>query len=118
MFTEAGKWSDVAERLFRVGLFKIRGYNNFNIDQWKGETWRPKVVKFDQLKDIKDARYLDCRSKPEWKSTGIIEKAILIPLPQFPLKAANLKDEKNLVIHCRTGMRARVAASILAQYGI
>ena len=118
LFTETDKWQEIAERLFRVGLFNIKGYNNFSMDHWKGESWKPKIVKFDQLKDIKDATYFDCRNKPEWKSTGIIEKAILIPLPQLQLKAAQLKDEKNLVVHCRTAMRARVAASILAQHGI
>ena len=46
LFTEKGKWQEIAERCFRIGYFNIRGYNNFTMDDWKGATWKPKVVKF------------------------------------------------------------------------
>jgi hydroxyacylglutathione hydrolase len=118
LFTDAGKWEETAERLIRVGFFNIRGYNNFAIDAWQGETWKPTIYKFDHVKEEKDLTFLDVRNEPEFKSTGVVEGAILIPLPDLPKRAHELKDHKNIVVHCRTGMRARVAASILAQHGI
>ena len=75
-------------------------------------------MKFDQVKELKDVQYLDCRNKPEWIATGTLENAILIPMLELSARVAELKDKKSVLVHCRTGMRARVAASILAQQGI
>ena len=58
------------------------------------------------------------RNKAEWKATGVAEGAILIPLPELPKRVSELKGQKNYVVSCRSGMRARVAASILAQQGL
>jgi len=80
IFTEPGKWEETAERLIRIGYFNIKGYNNFDIKDWKGETWKPKIVHYDGLKQIPDATILDVRKKNEWKETGIVEGAVTIPL--------------------------------------
>ena len=42
------------------------------MNEWKGESWKPTILRFDNLKDMKDIQYYDCRNKPEWKSTGVI----------------------------------------------
>ena len=72
LFTEPNKWQHTVERLFRIGYFNVKGYNNFSMNEWKGESWKPNILRFDHLKDLKDLTYFDCRNKPEWKSTGII----------------------------------------------
>ena len=36
VFADPGKWEDTAERLFRVGFFNLKGYNNFTMKDWKG----------------------------------------------------------------------------------
>jgi hypothetical protein len=46
LFTETEHWQEVAERLFRIGYFNIRGYNNFPISDWKGELLKPNIIKF------------------------------------------------------------------------
>lgn len=48
----------------------------------------------------------------------MIENSILIPLPELYKRAGELKEEKNILVNCRTGVRARVAAGILASEGI
>jgi rhodanese-related sulfurtransferase len=104
--------------LLRIGYFNIKGYNNFGINDWKGETWKPKIVNYEGLKQIPDVTILDVRNKKEWQETGIVENAVTIPLNTLEDRVGELKDRKNIVVHCRTGMRARVAHAILAQNGI
>lgn len=57
------------------------------------------------------------RSKPEWLESSVIENAILIPLPELEKRIGELKGKDNFVVNCKTGMRARVATSILLKYG-
>lgn len=85
---------------------------------WKGESWNPNIVNFDQFKELKEVKHLDVRNIPEFVQTGVINNSILIPLPELHKRVVELKGEKNLVVSCRTGARARVAQSILAQEGI
>ena len=42
----------------------------------------------------------------------------MIPLPTLESRIGELKDKKNIVVNCQTGMRARVAFSVLARHGI
>jgi rhodanese-related sulfurtransferase len=41
-----------------------------------------------------------------------------IPLPEVPSRLEEVKGKEGIVISCRTGMRARVAYSILKRQGI
>ena len=85
---------------------------------FKGETWKPKIIKFNSVKDYENAQFIDVRNKPEWKSTGVIENSICIPLPDLPKRVDEIKEQKKYVVSCRSGQRAKVAASILAQKGL
>lgn len=61
---------------------------------------------------------MDVRSKPEYMAAGVAENAILIPLPEIEARVGELKEKKNIVINCLTGMRSKVAFSILARHNI
>lgn len=116
--TSPGLWREIAERFFRIGYFNIRGYNDFTMSDWKGPSWKPKIVNFDQFKELKEVKHLDVRNKPEYASGGVIENSILIPLPELYKRVGELKDAKNILVNCRTGVRARVASGVLASAGI
>lgn len=62
--------------------------------------------------------HLDVRSKVEYDTTGVVEHSVLIPLPELESRVGDLRDYENIHINCRTGLRARVAFSILARHGI
>lgn len=53
---------------------------------------------------------------------GVFENALLIPLSQLKGKIdivvdlVNKHPEASVVVHCKTGMRARVGASILTHH--
>lgn len=118
VLTEEGKEMDIINRFFRIGYFNIKGYNKFNVEDLKDEFVKPQFVKFETLNDIKDRVHVDVRSKPEWTSTGVLDGSLLISLPELESKIDQLKGKKNIVVNCLTGMRAKVAWSILARHNI
>lgn len=66
----------------------------------------------------KEHTHLDCRSKAEYETTGVIEGAVPIPLSELPSRTSELRGKPNIIVNCRTGLRARLASSILASHGI
>lgn len=102
----------------RIGYFNIRGYNNFSIDDWGEELNQPTIIGFPQLKDLKEYVHLDVRNVPEFESGGVIEGSIAIPLPKLPERVGEVRGKEEIVVSCRTGLRARVAYSILIREGI
>jgi rhodanese-related sulfurtransferase len=51
-------------------------------------------------------------------STGVFENSLLIPLPELKKRVEEARDKPNILVNCRTGIRARFAYSILANAGI
>jgi hypothetical protein len=47
---DSGKEQDIIDRFFRIGYFKIRGFNNFKISDLKEEWVKPTILKFNTLK--------------------------------------------------------------------
>jgi rhodanese-related sulfurtransferase len=118
ILTEEGKELDIINRFFRIGYFNIRGYNKFNVDDLDADFVKPAILTFDTLSDVKDRYHLDVRSKPEWNNTGVLEGAKCISLPELEGRREEVKDQKNIVINCMGGLRARVAFSLLARHNI
>jgi len=72
LVVDDGKEHDIIDRFFRIGYFKIRGYNHFKINTLKEEFVKPAILKFDTLKDEKTVVHLDVRSKPEYIANGVV----------------------------------------------
>ncbi|MBP6432890.1 MAG: rhodanese-like domain-containing protein [Ferruginibacter sp.] len=67
---------------------------------------------------VNDGAYLvDVRSKAEYES-GHVKGSANIPLDQIQQHIGKFKNKKNVVVFCRSGMRASQAKSILQQNGI
>lgn len=45
----------------------MRGYNDFGINDWKGETWKPNILNYEGLKQLQNVTILDVRKKNEWQ---------------------------------------------------
>ena len=118
LFCEHNTFESIADRFLRVGYFNIRGYNNFSIDDWGDVLNKPNIIGFSQFKELKECIHLDVRNPPEIESGGAIENSIAIPLPQLQERLEEVKGKEGLVVNCRTGLRARVACSILLREGI
>jgi hypothetical protein len=48
--TELGQEQDIIDRFFRIGYFKIRGFNNFNLNELKEQWVRPTTLNFNAIK--------------------------------------------------------------------
>jgi rhodanese-related sulfurtransferase len=62
--------------------------------------------------------HVDVRNGPEVSASGIIEGAVNIPLGELEARVAELKGKKNIVINCLSGIRSKIAFSVLAKNGI
>lgn len=75
---------DIINRFFRIGYFKIKGYANFEMSELKEDFQRPVLLRFQHLCELKEPhQHVDVRSRPEYEAAGVLEKALLIPLPEL-----------------------------------
>jgi rhodanese-related sulfurtransferase len=64
----------------------------------------------------KGAQLIDVRTEAE-VAQGVIDGAIHIPLHLLPLRAADIPQDKPVVIYCRSGARSAQACSFMASKG-
>jgi rhodanese-related sulfurtransferase len=76
----------------------------------------PPVPSVDPTGVPADAVMLDVREPDEWQA-GHIEGALHIPLADLPSRLAELPEDGDLVVVCRSGARSARAVSWLAQNG-
>ncbi len=69
-----------------------------------------------ELVSARDAVVVDVRSRSEW-TTGHIEGALHIPLPQLGRRLREVPTGKTVVAVCRSGHRSTLAARTLAAAG-
>jgi rhodanese-related sulfurtransferase len=76
------------------------------------------TITWDQIADLDRTEnvLLDVRNPPEWTG-GIIEGALLIPLPELRQRLDEIPTGKRLVVYCHAGQRAYYACRILSQRG-
>lgn len=61
--------------------------------------------------------FIDCRNLPEFQASGVLNGAILAPLPQIEKFVDSLPRDKTLRIYCRSGARAKTAMTLLMKHG-
>lgn len=111
-------------RLARVGIEHVAGFLEDGIAGWvKGgyELQYMPQVSATELPELLDKEkghvaVLDVRESSE-VATGAIENSVRIPLGQLPARTGELDREKLLVVHCKSGYRSSIAASILRRAG-
>ena len=62
------------------------------------------------------AHLIDVRTEAE-VAQGVIDGAVHIPLHLIPLRAADVPQDKPVVIYCRSGARSAQACAFLAAQG-
>ncbi len=126
LVTDDGKEKETIIRLARVGLSNIEGYLAGGYTTWKdaGETIDLIIdVEADELAmDIPfDERLvvIDVRKEVEF-ANGHVKDAVNIPLADLsdPASMANIEETDNLYLHCGSGFRSVIAASLLKRQGI
>lgn len=126
LVTEDGKEKETVIRLARVGLSKIAGYLQGGFEAWQQAGEKTDLVidvETDELAmDIPfDERLIvvDVRKEVEF-ADGHVKDAVNIPLGNMadPASMANIEDTDNLYLHCGSGYRSTIAASLLKRQGI
>ncbi len=125
LVTEKGKEEETLVRLARVGFENVEGYLKGGFNAWKkgGENIDIIInIEADELAmDIPfddNLTVLDVRRFNEF-ADGHVKDAINIPLAEMAdvAQIAQLEETQNIYIHCRSGYRSVIAASLLKQQG-
>jgi len=125
IITDPGMEQEAMIRLARVGFDKMTGYLEGGFDVWQKAGLPVDMiidVESDELAmDLpfdKQLLVLDVRKETEF-GAGHVADAVNIPLPQLlnPLRVAAIEDTDNIYIHCQSGYRSVIGASILKKQG-
>lgn len=125
LITEPGMEKEAMTRLARVGFDKMIGYLDGGF-----EAWQKAGLPVDMIIDVESDELamdlpfdqqllvLDVRKESEFDA-GHVADAVNIPLPQLlnPLRVAAIEDTDNIYIHCQSGYRSVIGASILKKQG-
>ncbi len=122
LITEEGREEESITRLSRVGYDHTIGYLKGGFDAWKNagkdvETvGRISAEEFAAQYAKGEALVIDIRKKSEFDSEHV-DGALNIPLNQINDHLAQFPKEKPFILHCGSGYRTMIAASILKQRG-
>jgi glyoxylase-like metal-dependent hydrolase (beta-lactamase superfamily II) len=114
---EAGDVGEAQRMLARIGIDHLQA-RVVGISQVAEATETYPVADFEGLARVGAARQpvvLDVRRHDEWRD-GHIAGAVHVPLPELEDRLDELPAER-LWVHCASGFRAAIAASILARAG-
>ncbi|HEX9895693.1 MAG TPA: rhodanese-like domain-containing protein, partial [Gemmatimonadales bacterium] len=104
-----------------IGLDRIAGYlGPETLDVWGAEHGSlgtvGQVTVTEFAGDGRDTFLLDVRGESEWRG-GHLPGATLIPLSELPERLGEVPSDRAVVVHCQTGSRSAIAASLLLARG-
>jgi DMSO/TMAO reductase YedYZ molybdopterin-dependent catalytic subunit/glyoxylase-like metal-dependent hydrolase (beta-lactamase superfamily II)/rhodanese-related sulfurtransferase len=120
---DPGREGESAMRLARIGFDNVTGYLKGGMQELDE---RPDLVAkiervtavtlAEQLGERDSPLVLDVRSEAEWRDARI-GRSMNIPLGQLMGRLHDLPADRSLVVHCETGYRSSIAASLLRREG-
>jgi hydroxyacylglutathione hydrolase len=121
---DPGRQEEAAVRLGRIGFDNVAGFlagGMQAIEERSDLLARIEritaVTLAEQLAGPAPPLVLDVRAEPEWRE-GRIGRSVNIPLGQLLGRLDELPRERSLVVHCATGYRSSIAASLLRREGL
>jgi hydroxyacylglutathione hydrolase len=115
---------EAQRQLYRIGFDTIAGALDGGMDAWRASG--RELSKFETV-DVEDMAawilsaepmtVVDARDEHEW-AAGHVPGAIHIYLPDIPHRADEIPLEAPVAVHCASGYRAGIAASLLEQSGL
>jgi hydroxyacylglutathione hydrolase len=111
-------------QLLRIGFDTIAGALDGGIDAWRSSG--REVSSFETV-DVEDMAawvlsaepmtVIDARDEHEWVA-GHVPGAVHMYVPDVPHRASEIPHEAPVAVHCASGYRAGIAASLLEQAGL
>ncbi|CAM3844804.1 MBL fold metallo-hydrolase [Sphingobacterium prati] len=112
---------EIARKLMRIGLDHVVGYISVEtIPQLRIPLEQQQLIGFQEMnKELKnpDVQILDVRNATEF-SEGHLPNATHLFVGTIENNLDKIDQNKELYLHCQSGDRATIAASILAKHGI
>jgi hydroxyacylglutathione hydrolase len=115
---------EAQRQLQRIGFDRISGAFDGGMDSWQSSG---RVLSTFETVDIEDMAewivsaqpmtVVDARDDHEW-AAGHVPGAVHMYVPDVPHRANEISREAPVAVHCATGYRAGIAASLLEQAGM
>ena len=121
IIADEGKEEEVVLRLARVGYDNCLGYLNGGFETWKNAGKEVATIESIAASSLKsrlneNSQIVDVRKPNEFTSEHV-EDAINFPLDYINNHLNELDNEKEHLVHCKSGYRSVIAASILKKHG-
>lgn len=111
-------------QLLRIGYDVVAGELDGGIDAWRASGREVSTFETVDVEDMaswvlsaEPMTVLDVRDEHEWTS-GHVPGAVHMYVPDVPFRAAEIPREAPVAVHCASGYRAGIAASLLEQAGL
>lgn len=111
-------------QLYRIGFDTVAGALDGGMDAWRSGGRDVSTFETVEVEDMaawilsaEPMTVVDARDEHEW-AAGHVPGAIHIYVPDVPHRAAEIPLEAPVAVHCASGYRAGIAASLLEQAGL
>ena len=123
LIAEPGREIEAATRLGRIAFDTVAGYLSGGMQVLDAEPGRLDRIEritagslAERLRAADPPMLIDVRAPGEWEQRRI-EAAVNLPLSRFPEQMAALPRDRPIVVHCASGYRSAIAASLLQREG-
>lgn len=119
LIADESQMEDLTRKLMRIGLDNIYGYID-NVEEMGFELQKSDVISIDEFKNHigkTNVQIIDVRGEAEYNADHI-EGAINLFTGTLKDNLNRIDTKKEVVIHCQSGDRAAIAASLLRKKGI
>ena len=111
-------------QLVRIGFDTIAGFLDGGIDAWRSAGRETSTFETVDVEDMAEwvisaapMTVVDARDEHEWVG-GHVPGAVHMYVPDVPFRAHEIPREAPVAVHCASGYRAGIAASLLEQAGL
>lgn len=115
---------EAQRQLHRIGFDSIAGALEGGIDAWRAGGGDVSTFETVDVEDMaawilsaEPMTVVDTRDEHEW-AAGHVPGAVHMYVPDVPYRAAEIPTEAPVAVHCASGYRAGIAASLLEQAGL
>jgi len=122
--TSSELMDQLARDLSGIGLDGLAGYFGPEaLEIWRSTEGELQVIPDYTLSQVKDGleaqelTLLDVRGEDEWRS-GHVPGSVNVPVGKLDQEVPGFTDARPIVVHCQTGARAAIAASVLKARGL
>lgn len=115
---------DAQKQLYRIGFDSVVGQLDGGMDAWQSSGRALSAFETVDVEDMAEwilsaepMTVVDARDEHEW-AAGHVPGAVHIYVPDVPHRADEIPTEAPVAVHCASGYRAGIAASLLEQAGL